>query len=91
MMAIVPVPERDKKTSVRDHPHLREKPLRMERPLGYSNRAGQLKERTPAGVAGSLKCFSPAFSASGARGCAGYARRRAGYTCGDRKSAVAAR
>ena len=34
MMSIFPVPERDKKTSVRDRPHLREKPLRIERSHG---------------------------------------------------------
>src|ERR1035437_6430431 len=34
MVAIFPVSERDKKTSVRDRLHLREKPLRIERSLG---------------------------------------------------------
>src|ERR1019366_397355 len=78
MVAIFPVFERDKKTSVRDRLHLREKPLRIERSLGPAiapaqRRNGRLAEfrafssssRTmrPMGISYQLSAVSSQLSA----------------------------
>ena len=45
MVVIVPVPKRHQKTGVRDRLHLREKPLRVERPAGPATAPAKRRKR----------------------------------------------